>query len=173
MPYTKEQLDQVNKIAASLHVSATLVKMLLGVTQPARAALRMQLTTQKSALQGKIASLSFTEALAKKSRAKLLLLQTQVSAQLSLVKRVFNQLNIGPDFQDDPEVQKLINVLIKAAHVKGVTITGYQDLDNIVEGLNYKVAQTIRSADFATERLHAVNNDLDFMDKIIAILDQL
>ena len=173
MTYTKEQLTQISVIATTVGVSTTVVKALLGLTKPARAALRMQLTTQKNILQGKIASLSFTEAWAKKQRASLLTLQNTVSNQLSLVKLVLNQLNIGPDFQDDPAVQKIINTLISAAHVKGVTITGYKDLDNVVENLNYRVAQAIRTADFATERLQVINSEVIFTDKIIAVLDQL
>lgn len=173
MAYTKEQLDQINSIAAAVGVSTTVVKVLFGLTKPARASLRMQLVVQKHILQGKIASLSFTEAWAKKQRASLLALQNTVSNQLSLVKLVLNQLNVGPDFQDDPEVQKMINTLISTAHVKGVTITGYKDLDNIVENLNYRVAQAIRAADFATERIQVINNEVNFVDRIISVLDQL
>ena len=173
MPYTPAQIKQVEDLSQALGVSSTLVKALLGLSKPARAMLRKQLTVQKGILQGKIAQLSFTRSAVQKQRKKLLQIQSAVTSQLSLVKQTMSQLNWGPEFDDEPEIQRIINILVKGAGFKGDSITGYKDIDKIVEDVNYRFAQTIQSEDFATQGINRINQELEFINQIIGILDQL
>ena len=165
------EFTQLNQISKSLGISTTFVKAVLGLSKPVRAALRMQLTSLKTSLQAEVATHAFKARVCKRKQSDINKLYSAAGAILSQSKRVLNSLNFGPDFSNEPEVQKLISLLLSSARVKGISLGGYRDADNIVNALNFQAQQIKKSVDFGEKVVQAVNAKIDLVDKYIGVLD--
>jgi len=167
------ELKSLQQVADSVNISLTFVKAIVGLSKPARAALRMQLTSVKVDLQAELATFAFKSNLSRKKQTSINNLFSTASAAFSQVKRVLNLLNFGPEFNDEPEVQKLIDSILSAAKVKGISLGGYRDADNIITALNFKAQQMAMSIDFADNVVTTINSKINSIDKYIAVLDAI
>jgi len=161
---------QISKIASDINICIPIVKMLMGLSGPARHALRIYLINIKRELQATLATYSFKNRIAARKHQEILKVYAKTGATLSQAKRVLNLLNIGPEFQDEPCIQKLINTLTVGGKVKGLSLSGYQDVNNLVNALNIGAHQAARAVDFGENVVKTVNYKIDIVDKYIAVL---
>ncbi len=164
---------QLQQIANRIGISTCFVKMLIGVSHPARMALKMQLNRAKRALKAELSTYAFKAKIAARKQAEINKVFSSAGAILSQQKRVLSLLNIGPEFNSCTEVQKLINSLLSLANVKGISLGGYRDAENILNGLNFEAQQIAKSIDFAESAVKTVNTQIDSVDKYIKVLDAI
>jgi hypothetical protein len=136
-------------------------------------ALKMQLNQSKRALKAKLATYAFKSKIAARKQVEINKVFSSANAILSQQKRVLHLLNIGPEFNDCTEVQKLINSLLSLASVKGISLGGYRDAENVLNALNFEAQQIAKSIDFAESVVETVNTQIDSVDKYIKVLDAI
>ena len=166
-------VPQAQQIADNLKISVSFIRALIGLSRPARMALKMQLNLTKRTLQSELSTYAFKAKIAARKQEEINTIYSGAGAILSQQKRVLNLLNIGPEFSDDPEVQKLINMLLSLANVKGISLGGYRDAENILNGLKFEAQQIAKSIDFAESVVNTVNTQIDNVDKYIKVLDAI
>jgi hypothetical protein len=164
---------QLQQVADKVGISICFVKALVGLSRPARAALRMQLNSAKVALKATVATYAFKVKIAARKQEEINKVFSASGAILSQQKRVLSLLNIGPEFNDCQEVQKLIKTLLALANVKGISLGGYRDAENILNGLNFEAQQIAKSIDFAESAVKTINSQIDSVDKYIKVLDAI
>ena len=160
----------IQNIATKYKVSVLFVRALIALSGPTQQALRMYLEQQKQILKGNLGKLDFTKQRADTMRAQILEQYGQVGNQLSVINSLLNSLSFGPEFDSDPEVQNLVNTLLSTVQVKGITIAGFHDVDNIVNALNYRAQQAAKAAEYSAQALQAINAKIDYSDKVIQVL---
>ncbi|KKM13224.1 hypothetical protein LCGC14_1718420 [marine sediment metagenome] len=166
-------VTQLQQIVNTIGISTCFVKALVGLSRPARMALKMQLNRSKRALKAELATYAFKSKIAARKQVEINKVFSSASAILSQQKRVLHLLNIGPEFNDCAEVQKLINSLLSLANVKGISLGGYRDAENILNALNFEAQQIAKSIDFAENVVETVNTQIDSVDKYIKVLDAI
>lgn len=166
-------VSQLYQMADTIGISICFIKALVGLSSPARAALRMQLTRAKRALKAELSTYAFKAKIAARKQVEINKVYSEAGAILSQQKRVLNLLNIGPEFNSCLEVQKLITGLLSLVNVKGISLGGYRDAENILNGLNFEVQQIAKSIDFAESAVKTVNAQIDSVDKYIKVLDTI
>ena len=167
------ELAKLSQISDTLHIPLLFVKAIVGLSKPVRAALRLHLTNIKRDLQSKLSTYAFKHKIAKRKQVDILKTFSKANAGLSQVKRILNLLNFSSEYSNDPEVQKLIDLLLSSAKVKGITLGGYRDADNIVNALNFKAQQIAKSIDFAESAVNTINKKIDTIDKYIKVLNAI
>lgn len=167
------ELTKLSQISDTLGISLLFVKAIAGLSKPVRAALRLQLTGLKRKLQSELSTQAFKYRIAKRKQVEILKVFSKAGATLSQVKRILNLLNFSSEYNNDPEVQRLIDMLLSNARVKGISLGGYRDADNIVNALNFKAQQVAKSIDFAESAVNTVNRKIDTVDKYIKVLDAI
>lgn len=166
-------ISKLRQVANKLGVSVLFIKALMGLSRPARIALSMQLHRTKRSLKATLSTYAFKANIAKRKQAEINKVFSKAGAILSNQKRVLSLLNIGPEFSDCAEVKKLMNLLLSLAHVKGVSLGGYRDAENIVNGLNFEAQQMAKSVQFAENAVTVVNSKINSVDKYIKVLDAI
>jgi len=167
------ELTKLSQISDTLQVPLLFVKAMVGLSKPVRAALRLQLTSIKRGLQSKLSTQAFKYKIAKRKQVEILKAFSSAGASLSQIKRILNLLNFSSEYSNDPEIQKLIDLLLSNAKVKGIALGGYRDADNIVNTLNFKVQQIAKSIDFAESAVNTINKKIDTVDKYIKVLNAI
>ena len=170
-PHNMAELTKLSQISNTLSVPLLFVKAIMGLSKPVRGALRLQLTSIKRDLQSKLSTQAFKYRLAKRKQVEILKAFSSAGASLSQIKRILNLLNFSSEYSNDPEIQKLIDLLLSNAKVKGITLGGYRDADNIVNALNFKAQQIAKSIDFAENAVNTINTKIDTIDKYIKVLN--
>ncbi len=166
-------ISQLQQITDEIGVSICFVRALVGLSRPARIAVKMQLNRAKRALNAELATYAFKTKIASRKQVDINKAFSRAGAILSQQKDVLNLLNIGPEFNDCREVQKLINTLLSLATVKGISLGGYRDAENILNGLNFEAQQIAKSIDFAENAVKSINTQIDSVDKYIKVLDAI
>jgi len=166
-------VPQLQQIADEIKISVCFIKALVGLSRPARISLKMQLNRAKRALKAKLATYAFKTKIASRKQVEINKIYSSANAIFSQQKRVLSLLNIGPEFNNCVEVQKLINSLLSLANVKGISLGGYRDAENILNGLNFEAQQIAKSIDFAENVVKTVNVQIDSVDKYIKVLDAI
>lgn len=166
-------ISNLKQISTTVGVSTTLIKALAGLSKPARSALRLQLNSTKRGLQANLSTLAFRARIAKRKQVEINKTISSATATLSRIKNILNLLNFGPEFNDDPEVQKLIDTLLSSAKVQGISLGGYRDADNILQATNFKAQQAARAVDFAEIGVRAINAQIDTVDKYLRVLTEI
>ncbi len=166
-------VPQLNQIADAIGISPCFIRALVGLSRPARMLLKMQLNSAKRALQATLATYAFKVKIGERKQTEINKIFASAGAIFSQQKRVLNLLNIGPEFNNCIEVQKLINSLLSLANVKGISLGGYRDAENILNGLNFEAQQIAKSIDFAESAVNTVNAQIDSVDKYIKVLDAI
>ena len=169
----KITVPQLQQISDEIKVSICFIKALVGLSRPARIALKMQLIRAKRALKAELATYAFKIKIASRKQAEINKIYSSAGSIFSQQKRVLGLLNIGPEFNNCDEVQKLINSLLSLARVKGISLGGYKDAENILNGLNFEAQQIAKSIDFAENVVKTVNTQIDSVDKYIKVLDAI
>jgi len=164
---------QLQQISNRIGVSTCFIKALIGLSRPVRMTLKMQLNRTKRSLKAKLATYTFKYKIAKRKQVEITKLFSKAGAILSQSKNVLNLLNIGPEFKECKEVEKLIGTLLSHARVKGISLGGYRDAENLVNGLNFKAQQIAKSVDFAEKIVKTVDAQIDTVDKYIKVLDAI
>ena len=166
-------VPQLHQMADKIGISTCFIKALVGLSRPARMALKMQLNRAKRALKATLSTYAFKYKIAARKQAEINKVFSSAGAILSQQKRVLSLLNIGPEFNNCIEVQKLIESLLSLASVKGISLGGYRDAENILNGLNFEAQQIAKSIDFAENAVKTVNKQIDSVDKYIKALDAI
>jgi tetratricopeptide (TPR) repeat protein len=169
----KPELTTLGKLAKKTGLSICFIEALIGISKPARSALRLQLNSIKVGLQAQLATLVFKATLNIKKKISISKYYAMANAGFSQIKSVLNLLNFGPEFDSCPEVQKLINSLLSAAKIKGVDLGGYKDAENILTAINFKIQQYEKAIDFDEKAVKAINKKIDDIDKYIEVLDAI
>lgn len=166
-------VSQIQQISDDIGISTCFINALIGLAKPARAALRLQLNGQKRALKATLSTYAFKAKIAARKQVEINKVFSSAGAILSKSKNVLNLLNIGPEFSNCAEVQGLMTSLLSYAQIKGISIGGYRDAENIVNGLNFKAQQIVKSINFAESAVQTINAQIDTVDKHIKVLDAI
>lgn len=166
-------VPQLRKMSDEIGISTCFITALVGLSRPARMALKMQLNRTKRALMSQLATYAYKKRIASRKHGEINKVFSSAGAILSQQKRVLNLLNIGPEFADCVEVRKLFKTLLSLAGVKGVSLGGYRDAENIVNGLNFTAQQAAKSVDFADKAVTTIENKIDSVDQYIKVLDAI
>ncbi len=167
------EVTKLSQISDTLGISALFVKAFVGLSRPSRAALRLQLTGIKRNLKAELSTQEFKHRIAKRKQVEILKKFSAANALLSRIKGVLHLLNFGSEYDNDPEIQRLIDILLSNVKVKGISLKGYRDSENIVIALNFKAQQVAKSIDFAESVVFAANAKIDTVDKYIKVLDAI
>ncbi len=167
------EITKLSQISNVLGVSLVFVKALVGLSKPVRVALRLQLTEIKRSLQARLSTQEFKHRIAKTKQVEILKKFSSAAASLSQIKRILNLLNFSSEYDNDPEIQRLIDILLSNAKVEGISLGGYRDADNIVNALNFKAQQVAKSIDFTESAVNTINQKIDTADKYISVLDAI
>ena len=166
-------VSQLQQIVDEVGISACFIRALVGLSRPARIALKMQLNRTKRALKAELSTYAFKTKIAARKQVEINKVFSSAGAILSQQKRVLSLLNIGPEFNSCMEVQKLINSLLSLACVKGISLGGYRDAENILNGLNFEAQQIAKSIDFAESVVKTINTQIDSVDRHIKVLNAI
>jgi len=170
---TNITIPQLQQITDEIGVSTCFVRSLVGLSRPARITLKMQLNNAKRALKAELATYAFKTKIVSRKQAEINKVFSGAGAILSKQKEVLSLLNIGPEFNDCKEVQNLLNILLALATVKGISLGGYRDAENMLNGLNFEAQQIAKSIDFAENVVKTINTRIDSVDKYIKVLDAI
>jgi len=167
-------ITKINIVAASKGVDTFVVRALAGLSEPIRSNLRKLLVTIKIQLQGKITAAGFKNKILKRKQLDVISnAQGQAQAELSKIKRMLGNLNIGPDFTDNAGLQTIINLLLSNVKIKGLSIGGYHDADNILNSINFQINQLEKAANLTEITSRAMNKKIDEVNKFIEVIDAL
>ena len=166
-------IPQLQQISNDIGVSVCFVRALVGLSRPVRIALQMQLNRSKRSLKAELATYAFKTKIASRKQVEINKIFSSAGAILSQQKEVLNLLNIGPEFNNCKDVQTLINILLALASVKGISLGGYRDAENILNGLNFEAQQIAKSIDFTENVVKSVNTQIDTVDKYIKVLSAI
>ena len=167
-------ITKVNLIADAKGVDTLIVRALAGLSKPVRAGILAQLRLIKVELKGKITTLGFRNKILKRKQTDAIAItQGKAQAELSKIKRILGSLNIGPDFLDNEGLQTVIGLLLSNVKVKGLSIGGYKDMDNVLITANFNIRQLERAANLTEIAAKAMNSKIDEIGKIIEVIDAL
>lgn len=166
-------IPQLHQMADEIGISVCFIQALVGLSRPTRMALRAQLNQAKRLLKAELSTYAFKAKIAARKQVEINKVFSSAGSILSQQKKVLGTLNIGPEFNSCKEVQKLITSLLSFANVKGISLGGYRDVENILNGLNFEAQQIAKSIDFAESVVKIVNVKIDAIDKYIKVLDAI
>ena len=167
------RLSKVNGIAEAKGVDVLIVRALIGLSKPVRASLRLALNSVKTDLQGKLLTLGYKGKLLKRKQTEIANAMGTVQGELSKLKRILANMNIGPDFTDNEGLQTITGILLSSVKIKGLPIDGYRSLDNIWINLNFNVKQLERAANISDVAARALVRRINDVDKYIEVLDAI
>lgn len=167
------EIVKLSQISDTLGISLLFVKALVGISKPARAALRLQLTGIKRSLQAELSTQAFKHRIAERKQIEILKKFSAANASFSQIKRILNLLNFGSEYNNDSKIQQLIDTLLFNIKVKGISLKGYRDSENIVNALNFKAQQVAKSINFTENAVRAANKKIDAVDNYIKVLDAI
>lgn len=167
-------ITKVNLVADSKGVDTLIVRAIVGLSKPVRSSIRAALLLAKVQLQGKITALGFRNKILKRKQTDAIAAsQGRAQAELSKIKRTLGSLNIGPNFTDNEGLQTIIGLLLSNVKVKGISIGGYKDMDNLLITANFNIRQLERAANLTEITARAMNSKIDEIGKIIEVIDAL
>jgi len=165
------QLEKINSLSRSTGLSTSVVRAVIGLSKPVRASVRMSLLQTKQDLQGRLLTVAFKANLVNRKKEETFKVYGQVQAKSSQVKHTLSMLQIGPDFYDNDAFKDLMGLLLGNTKVKGISLGGYRDMDNILNTVNFNAQQILKAADIAGLAVDVINNKIDEIDRYIDILD--
>ncbi|MEA3340699.1 MAG: hypothetical protein U9R15_12085, partial [Chloroflexota bacterium] len=165
------EITKLKQISGDSGISLLAIKAIIGISKPARAALRLHLTRIKRSLQAELSTYAFKHKIAERKQIEILKTFSSAGASFSQVKRILNTLNFSSEHSNAPEIQQLIDIILSNAKVKGVTLKGYRDSENIMNALNFKAHQAVKLLNFAEGVARTVNKKIDAIDNYIKVLD--
>ena len=151
--------------------SSCFIVSLLALTHPARTALKTFLQQQRSLLELKINKLAFQIQRNNMLSDKFNDLFSVVSRKLNSVKNIINVTHFGDIVQNCPELQNLLQSMIKGAGVSGLRLEGFEDVENILQEVNYRLQSANAALDITVRARDQLNNRLSKIDKWIELLN--
>ncbi|MCK4359417.1 MAG: hypothetical protein KAW92_11890 [Candidatus Cloacimonetes bacterium] len=163
--------DLIDELYKKTGFSTCFITSLLALTHPARTALKTFLQQQRSLLELKINKLAFQIQRNNMLSDKFNDLFSVVSRKLNSVKNIINVTHFGDIVQNCPELQKLLQSMVKGAGVPGLRIEGFSDVENILQEINYRLQSANAALDIATRARDQLNNRLEKIDLWINLLN--
>lgn len=157
----------------SIGFTLTFVKAVVGLSNSARSALRMYLLSIKRAGQAKMSNYAYKLKIMSRKQFEIHNVSLEARDILNKAKNILNVLNFGPEFSDEPEVQKLLNIILSLAQVKGISLGGYRDADNIVNAIYFMEQQAQKAFQFREIALRTLQAKLNKIDQYIKLLDAI
>lgn len=163
--------DLIDELHIKTGFSVCFITALLALTHPARTALKTFLQQQRSLLELKVNKLAFQIQRNNMLSDKFSDLFSVVSRKLNSVKNIINITHFGDVVNNCPELQKLLQSMIKGAGVSGLRLEGFEDVENILSEINYRVQSANAALDIATRANDQLNAELIVIDKWIDLLN--
>lgn len=164
---------EVKRLSDQYGVKSDAVRAVIGLSQPVRAQVKLQLTSYKQQLQGLVLSLGYKASLNLRKRQELLVQQQKIVDQVSRVKSVLNMLNISNDFQDTEAIQPLVKLLVASSGTIGTKISSFSDLESQIAKTTYKARQVTRAASIAEISARKINDKINIAAKYIGLIDAI
>ena len=165
---TKDLIDELHRKTG---FSVCFITALLALSFPARTALKTFLQQQRSLLELKVNKLAFQIQRNNMLSDKFNDLFAVVSRKLNSVKNIINVTHFGDIVQNCPELQKLLQSMIKGAGVSGLRLEGFEDVENILSEINYRLQSANAALDIATRARDQLNSRLVVIDNWIDLLN--
>jgi len=147
------------------------ITTLLALSYPARSALKLFLQQQRSLLELKVNKLCFQILRNNMLSQKFNDLFTIVSQKLNSVKNILNVTHFGAVAANCPEIQRLMQSMIKGAGVPELKIEGFSDVENILSEINYRLQSANAALDLTTRARDQLNAELLQIDRWIELLN--
>lgn len=163
--------DLIDELHIKTGFSVCFITALLALSFPARTALKTFLQQQRSLLELKVNKLAFQIQRNNMLSDKFSDLFSVVSRKLNSVKNIINVTHFGDVVKNCPELQKLLQSMIKGAGVSGLRLEGFEDVENILSEINYRVQSANAALDIATRANDQLTTELIVIDRWLELLN--
>lgn len=163
--------DLIDELHIKTGFSVCFITALLALTHPARTALKTFLQQQRSLLELKVNKLAFQIQRNNMLSDKFSDLFSVVSRKLNSVKNIINVTHFGDVVNNCPELQKLLQSMIKGAGVSGLRLEGFEDVENILSEINYRLQSANAALDIATRANDQLTAELIVINRWISLLN--
>lgn len=161
----------VDELHQKTGFSNCFITALLALSFPARTALKTFLQQQRSLLELKVNKLSFQIQRNNMLSQKFNDLFTTISRKLDSVKNILNITHLGDVASNCPEVQQLMQSIIKGAGVPELKIEGFSDVENILQEVNYRLQSANAALNLSTRARNQLNARLTLLDRWISLIN--
>lgn len=151
--------------------SVCFLTALLALSFPARSALKLFLQQQRSLLELKVNKLAFQIQRNNNLSQKFNDLFSSVSNKLGAVKNIINVTHFGDVVNNCPQLQELLQSMIKGAGVSGLRIEGFEDVDDILSEIHYRLQSANSALNLSTRAQKQLTARLALLDKWIELLN--
>lgn len=165
---TQILIDELHKKTG---FSVCFLTALLALSYPARSALKLFLQQQRSLLELKVNKLSFQIQRNNNLSSKFNDLFVAVGNKLGAVKNIINVTHFGDIVQNCPELQTLLQSMIKGAGVSGLRIEGFEDVEDILSEIHYRLNSANAALNISTRAQKQLNARLALIDKWLELLN--
>lgn len=163
----------LQRLSNEIGVSTCLIKAAVSLSRPARMALQMQLARIKNTLKAEASTYVFKRKIAARKYAEIDKIFQIRNIALDQSKKVLDILNFGAEFGDCTQTQDLLNTLLSHVQVKGISLGGHKNSENIANALNFKAQQIAKSVDFAEYAEKIIDAKIDTVNKYIRVLSAI
>jgi hypothetical protein len=167
-PLTQSLIDDLAKRTG---FSPCLITALLALSQPSRTSLKVFLQQQRSLLTLKMNKLTFQIQRNNMLSTAFNNLFTVASQKLNSVKNILNVVHFGAVANNCTELQRLMQSIIKGAGVSGLKLEGFDDVENILSEINYRLQSANAALDLTTRARDQLNAELELIDRWIDLLN--
>jgi hypothetical protein len=167
-PLTQDLIDNLSKKTG---FSKCLITGLLALSQPVRTSLKVFLQQQRFLLELKVNKLAFQIQRNNMLSNKFNDLFVSMSQKLNSVKNILNVTHFGTVVNNCPELQRLMKSIIKGAGVSGLKIEGFDDVENILSEINYRLQSANAALDLTTRARDQLNAELELIDRWVNLLN--
>ena len=165
---TQELIDELHQKTG---FSVCLITALLVLSYPVRTALKLFLQQQRSLLELKVNKLAFQVQRNNMLSEKFNDLFVAVSNKLGAVKNIINVTHFGDVVNNCPELQNLLQSMIKGAGVSGLRIEGFSDVEDILSEIHYRLNSANAALNLSTRAQKQLTARLALLDKWIELLN--
>jgi hypothetical protein len=165
---TQELIDELHEKTG---FSVCFLTAILSLSYPVRSALKLFLQQQRSLLELKVNKLAFQIQRNNMLSEKFNNLFVAVSNKLGAVKNIINVTHFGDIVQNCPELQNLLQSMIKGAGVSGLRIEGFEDVEDILSEIHYRLNSANAALNISTRAKDQLNARLSLIDKWLELLN--
>jgi len=161
----------VDELHKKTGFSVCFITAILALSYPARSALKVFLQQQRSLLELKVNKLAFQIQRNNMLSEKFNNLFVAVSNKLGAVKNIINVTHFGDTVENCPELQELLRSIIKGAGVSGLKIEGFDDIDDLLSEIHYRLNSANAALNLSTRAQQQLTARLALLDKWLELLN--
>ena len=87
------------------------------------------------------------------------------------MKNILNVTHLGAVAKNCPEIQQLMQSIIKGAGVSELRIEGFSDIENILQEVHYRLQSSLSALNIATRARNQLNAKLTLIDRWVSLIN--